>query len=303
MSREVRRVPLDFDWPLGKVWDGYLMPDSLAGVQCPDCKNGYAPHAQYLHDLWYGYVEFRPEDNGSVPLTPATPAVRAFAERNVQASPGFYGTGESAIVREAQRLCDLWNVSWGHHLNQADVQALVDAGRLMDFTHDWKRGDGWTLKSPPAIPSAEQVNEWAILAMGHDSINAWVAVRARCERDGQPVECATCQGQGNVEAYSGQRQAAEAWQATEPPTGDGWQLWSTVSEGHPVTPAFATDGELIDHLATEGQHHGDGPMRRSAAESLVRAGSSIGTFLVLNGQFLKSSEDADLVEQRVGGAS
>lgn len=31
---------------------------------------------------------------------------------------------------------------------------------------------------------------------------------------------------------------------TEPPVGDGWQLWETTSEGSPVTPVFATAEEL-----------------------------------------------------------
>lgn len=25
MGREVRRVPVDFDWPINKVWKGYLI--------------------------------------------------------------------------------------------------------------------------------------------------------------------------------------------------------------------------------------------------------------------------------------
>jgi len=33
-----------------------------------------------------------------------------------------------------------------------------------------------------------------------------------------------------------------------PPTGDGWQLWQTVSDG-PVTPVFATPEELIDYMS------------------------------------------------------
>ena len=37
----------------------------------------------------------------------------------------------------------------------------------------------------------------------------------------------------------------------DPPAGDGWQLWETVSEGSPITPAFATPEELarwcVDH--------------------------------------------------------
>lgn len=27
MSRELKRVPLDFDWPIGKVWEGFITPD------------------------------------------------------------------------------------------------------------------------------------------------------------------------------------------------------------------------------------------------------------------------------------
>src|SRR5689334_2430829 len=37
MGRELRRVPLDFDWPLDKTWHGYLMPDALDEERCPDC--------------------------------------------------------------------------------------------------------------------------------------------------------------------------------------------------------------------------------------------------------------------------
>lgn len=37
MGREIKRVPLDFDWPLNEVWAGYLMPEAYAGKQCPDC--------------------------------------------------------------------------------------------------------------------------------------------------------------------------------------------------------------------------------------------------------------------------
>lgn len=33
----------------------------------------------------------------------------------------------------------------------------------------------------------------------------------------------------------------------EPPKGDGWQLWQTVSDG-PITPVFATAEELIDWM-------------------------------------------------------
>jgi hypothetical protein len=76
--------------------------------------------------------------------------------------------------------------------------------------------------------------------MGHDGINVGVAIRARCEREGAEETCQTCQGHASTEAYPGQRAEAEAWEPTDPPTGDGWQLWETVSEGSPISPVFST---------------------------------------------------------------
>lgn len=251
MSREVRRVPENFDWPLRKVWEGYFTPERLQEKQCPDCEYGYSPRAEYLRNLWYGNAPFRPEDNGSVPLTIETPAVRAFAERNIFASPGYHG--ELAIRREAARLAHFWNGLWSHHLNDEDVAALVAGGRLYDFTHTFVRGEGWKPKDPLVAPSAAEVNNWAIQSFGHDGINCHVVIQARCEREGQPFICATCEGSASIEAYPGQRAEAEKWAEEDhgPPTGEGWQLWETTSEGSPVGPVFATAEELAQWLLTD----------------------------------------------------
>jgi hypothetical protein len=244
MGREIKRVALDFDWPLNKVYEGFLLPERLHEEKCPACENGYSAHAQHLNALWYGYVPFDPRSTGSTPLQYDTPAVRAFAERNLAHSPDYYGTGFVARDREAQRLANLWNGMWSHHLAQVDVDALVEGHRLHDFTHVWVKGDGWQKIDPPVTPTAAQVNEWSLSGFGHDSINASVAIRARCEREGAEVECPQCQGHASTEAYPGQRAEAEAWEPTEPPTGDGWQLWETTSEGSPISPVFATSDEL-----------------------------------------------------------
>lgn len=251
MGREVRRVPLDFNHPLDEVWPGFLMPESLHENKCPDCENGYSEHAQNLHNLWYGYLPFDPASTGSRPLTASSPAVRAFAERNIAGAPECYGTGETAIVREATRLADRWNGQWCHHLAQQDVDALAAHGRLHDFTHTWVKGAGWQPKDPPVTPSAAQVNDWSLRGHGHDSINAMIAVEARCEREGMPVRCATCEGHATLEAYPGQRAEAEAWEREEPPTGEGWQLWETVSEGSPISPVFASADGLASWMSSE----------------------------------------------------
>lgn len=48
MSRELKRVPLDFDWPMNKIWDGYLNPHYL---KCLFCENGYTNARRRLQDL------------------------------------------------------------------------------------------------------------------------------------------------------------------------------------------------------------------------------------------------------------
>lgn len=52
-----------------------------------------------------------------------------------------------------------------------------------------------------------------------------------------------------------------------------FQVYETVSEGTPVTPAFATKAELVEYLATNGdywdQKRGDGAWPRDAAEKFV----------------------------------
>jgi hypothetical protein len=274
MGREVKRVPLEFEWPIGEVWQGFRMPDRLRENECPDCKNGYSAHAQYLYDLWYGYVPFTPADNGSTPLTPDTPAVRAFAERNVTQSPDYHGCGEAVIVREATRLARLWNGQWCHHLNDQDVVALVEAGRLHHFTHTWVKGSGWQKKDPPIVPTPEQVNEWSLHGFGHDGINAYISIKARCEREGVGDTCPTCGGDGSVEAYDGQRAEAEAWEPTEPPTGEGWQLWETTSEGSPSSPVFTTAEDLAQWMSRNPCGFARSIPSLDAARAFIKAGWS-----------------------------
>lgn len=54
---------------------------------------------------------------------------------------------------------------------------------------------------------------------------------------------------------------------------DWWQVYETVSEGTPVSPAFATPEELIEHLVANGddwdQQRGNGGWSRKAAEAFV----------------------------------
>jgi hypothetical protein len=181
-----------------------------------------------------------------------TPEVRALAERNVNRSPEYYGQDQIAVTREAQRLADLFNKQWSHHLNADDVKALIDAGRLMDFTHPCKPEGGRTKKDPFVMPTPQEVNAWSIGSFGHDAINQWICVKAECERLGVSTCCSYCDGEGKLWLTPEAKQAAEDWERTEPPEGEGWQMWETVSEGSPISPVFSTADELAHWLADTG---------------------------------------------------
>lgn len=250
MGRELKRVPLDFKWPLDKTWEGFVNP-LHAATKCEPCDGtGYSLEGKRLKDLWYGYILFRPEDRGSVPFTPDHPVVHAFALRQIERSPEYYGRGERAVIVEAARLCRSWNGSWSHHLNADDVAALIEGGRLYDLTHTWKQGDGWKPKDPPCHPTPQEVNAWSLSGMGHDSINQWICLKAECKRLGVSHTCTVCEGEGEIWPSAEAKQAYEDWQPTPPPSGEGYQIWETVSEGSPISPVFSTARDLAQHMAT-----------------------------------------------------
>lgn len=58
--------------------------------------------------------------------------------------------------------------------------------------------------------------------------------------------------------------ASEAWEPSEPPVGDGFQLWETTSEGSPISPVFQTLEALCSWAATHATTFGD--QRASADE-------------------------------------
>jgi len=248
MGSELKRVPLDFDWALKEVWQGYLMPEHLQEERCLDCGgSGYSALARRLHNLWWGYDRFDPATSGRIPLSSETPEVRAFAQRNLDSAPDFYGSGGGALDREGRRLASLWNGMWQHHLTQEEVDILVADECLHDFTHTFVRGEGWVAIEPTPTVAAEEVNLWSLTAM--QTPGEYTLIKAKCAAAGLSDTCAICDGHGNLEKYGGQRAESAAWRHTEPPEGDGYQLWETTSEGSPTSPVFETIEELCEYAA------------------------------------------------------
>lgn len=216
MGREIRRVPLDFNWPISQIWKGYYNPYS--GLKCSVC-NGSGESSEYkeLSDTWYGFND---------------PVAK-----------------------------------WCYSITQDEVQALVDGNRLWDFTrvprtdaqHEVVKqkiadgGNSWLPEDSGYIPTAAEVNEWAQYGMGHDSINQHICVKARAKRLGVTEDtCSCCDGEGMLWPEDKYAELWENFEYIEPPTGGGYQMWETVTEGSPISPVFDTPEELAHWLADNG---------------------------------------------------
>jgi hypothetical protein len=214
MSREIKRVPLDFNWPCEKVWEGFLLPNHLYADHCQNCLNcegsGYSWKGKELYDQWYGLRPFRPEDTGCTPFSENHPIVRAMALRNVKQA--FYGIKKSGVMKEALRLAKLFNASWSHNLDTDDVAALLDADRLWEFTRTARTpeqmevvrqkvaigGNSWLPERNDYVPTPSEVNDWSLGFLGHDSLNCHICIKAKCTRLGFSYECETCYGKGSL---------------------------------------------------------------------------------------------------------
>lgn len=276
LSREVRRVPLDFNAPIHKTWEGYVRPSSLSYAPCEVCGpptaiiagglesyggtgDGLSPEARQLSQTWYGHIidwHNRP---------------RALA------------------------------LEWSNKLGQHEIDALIEKGRLnpvidcprgcqtpdqrgIQRGQPWRtdcsacQGAGWTRKQLKAGDVTRETLSQYLGPFGHDSINQSICVKARCALLGFDYLCEWCDGDGISECTE-KRLAHETWAPTEPPTGDAYQLWQTVSEGGPCSPPFATLKELAAWLSKNDDTilKGKTPMEWMKILQGEVAGTDIGT--------------------------
>lgn len=151
--------------------------------------------------------------------------------------------GGGGYNKATKRIYDDWygfdnpQGGWGHNITQLEADALWEQKRLWDFKEK---------------PTAEQVNQWSRHGFGHDSINAHICVRARAESLELYGKCLVCGGSGQLWSSPEVKALADAWERTDPPTGDGYQMWQTVSEGSPISPVFSDIIEMCVWLGENG---------------------------------------------------
>jgi hypothetical protein len=221
MGREIKRVPIDFSWPLQKPWEGYENPH---GQPCPasgkTCFNGETAALAWLCAV-----------------------VRA-----------LFIACDNAAAYEREGVPK--DRCWPHPYLVNMPTAPYNDGSLLPPT-------GADLV---ALGVGLAGREGGVL--GHDGCDRAAGVWKIIEAAGLPREwgaCPVCKGTGIDPACL---DAYEAWERAEPPTGDGWQLWETVSDS-PVSPVFRTADEFVAWLCEPGTYQG---CSRASAEAFVRSG-------------------------------
>lgn len=239
MGKALKRVPLDFNWPTKKIWEGFQNPFWKLSWKCPDCKLGYSKEGSFLHDSFYSMYQ--------------DALWGTWVGRNLLAVPS---SEELARRGFSDRLCQnialarkfgfKMLVSWEDKLDESDIEALIKADRLWDFTHTWDPEQRWQAKVPAYVPTPDEVNTWSGKGMGHDAINHGTLIRHRCAKAGIDHLCKSCKGRSRLWPDAETEKKYEDWEPQEPPSGDGFQLWETTTEGSPVSPVFKS----LDELAT-----------------------------------------------------
>lgn len=229
MGYEVKRVALNFQWPLEKRWKGFMNPHP-GPPSCPTCQGeGLNGATREIGESFYDHganwrYDYRRRPDGSLITGPLDTRRTPFL-----------------IVGQTRR--------WCNDITQDEVDELVRKGRLHEFTHRWDRATRTWIRDREN-PTAAAVNTWnASGGLGHDAVNRWILVEARARRLGVYGICLDCKGRGEQKIPRKAKKRYKTWKEKEPPAGPGWQIWETVSEGSPITPVFADPRDLIEYMA------------------------------------------------------
>lgn len=295
MGREIKRVALDFNWKLSKTWQGYLNPHHKP---CPEnlktCFGGYTAAAKWLDAL----VRFISTMGEEANVSPER--VEQFKTRG-RTYPHPYLTGFAQaptldtppeIYEKANATEHAWErrqVFEEYHRTHPTEVLPLNTRDLAEFVN------GLMEEKPRGVFSHYE---------GAYKLQEKLLKLAGVYREDWGV-CPVCKGDSihpdAVKAY-------EEWTATEPPEGEGWQMWETVSEGSPITPVFATKEGLVEHLcSTTGYAATDWgrgkTYQRKDAEAFVNSGWAP-TALMANGKMYDAVESAGLhAKEAEGGAA
>lgn len=127
---------------------------------------------------------------------------QGYSEEAREVAETFYADWEVYRDETGEFHSNVRRPGWNDQITQDEVQALVDAGRLYDWTHTWSKETGWQRREDGYIPTAEEVNlAQNVKGQGlksHDAINRGILIDARCKRLGLSTTCERCKGHAYV---------------------------------------------------------------------------------------------------------
>jgi len=182
MGRELKRVSLDFDWPIGERWKGYVNPHY---EKCPHCERGYTQAREFFECMVrlillggenaasgkvHPYLQNIMSYDGRLPSVDMVELTAGLAEREI----GLIGYDSGAawkatknIIKTAGLDPDRWGICptcGGDAINPAKREAY-EAWK----NYDPPKGDGFQLwettseGSPvsPVFATLDELCEWA----------------------------------------------------------------------------------------------------------------------------------------------
>ena len=276
MGRELKMVPLDFNWPHHKVWEGYINP---LYKPCPEedktCFNGSTAGAQWLDTFsrMFGIVA---EDVSS--------GEEDIARGRIVPHP-YMAEMPTAPTYEVPR-----------H-KKAEFDKLPRHARTQAY---YRFLESRTPAERVIRPSADfcQLVDGLIGDEGVGHKNTFLRYKGISYKVGKKIReaaglpedwgiCPVCKGSAIDPTV---QDAYEAWESTEPPAGPGYQLWETVSEGSPISPVFSSREAFVEYLCSEG-------FSKKAAENFSKEGWAPSA-VITNGKMYEGIESCALPSPR-----
>lgn len=305
MGRQLRRVPKDFSWPRGKVWEGYRNPHYIKCSSC-DGRGTTDPYRRFEEFARRIAVageasHIRPDD--FVVSTPRKVKPREEVLQDLYFRANMARICGHDVCKGQDDTLPRW--PWPEHnvietilkaaklslddITDLDRSVLMKLARLTKPTVTYKsqyaiRQEGThKLRCVSDDYPIERVQNYPHPYLGEDGIGdvgtnfqkvaiavgannegfgwdgAWTIMKNIFKAIGLPMTLEKSQYSDTMfENYDWGRceagcddgvdpahvEAYKAWEDYEPPTGDGYQLWETTSEGSPTSPVFDTLDEL-----------------------------------------------------------
>ena len=284
MGRELRRVPLDFNWPLNQIWGGYYTP--FHSKECNKCRGtGYSPKVKELADTWYDYqnpgggweyqltqdeVDFLVKEGRLFDFTRKLVKGEGWVEdpdkphptaERVNAWARESRMGHDAINRclcieaRAKRLLGLDKKDPGFRCLKCNGHGCIYTPQTGKLCYDT------LVKFINDDEHFKKAQEWE--AKGHPSdMEEFLAAKIAVANATETLPLYICD-----QVYLAL--AANCWQFDEPPKGEGFQLWETTSEGSPISPVFKTLDDLAEWCASGANTFASGRASKEAWKKML----------------------------------